>query len=108
MFTYSERPNTAAIDLDGVVPAKARQERSKMLRSLSEKKRRHFYEGQLDKTFHVLFEEDVEAGMMHGFTENYVRIAAKYDPLLVNELKEVTLTNINEKGLVEVAEPAWV
>ena len=50
----------------------------------------------------VLFEEDIEDGLMHGFTENYVRVAAKYDPILVNELKQVRLTRINQNGTVEV------
>ena len=84
---------------------KTRNERSKMLRILSEKKRRKFYEENLGNTFTVLFEEDVEDGKMHGFTENYIRVAAKYDPILINEIKEVTLKEINEKGTVEVMEP---
>lgn len=104
VFTYSERPNTAAISMEGSVPVKVRQERSKMLRSLSEKKKRYFYESQLGKDFTVLFEEDIEDGRMHGFTENYVRVAAKYDPLLINETKPVHLTQINESGTVEISE----
>lgn len=108
VFTYSERANTRATEMDGVVPIKKRNERSKMLRILSEKKRRKFYEENLGKTFTVLFEEDIEDGQMHGFTENYIRVAAKYDPLLINELKQVTLNEINEKGNVEVLEPEVV
>jgi len=108
VFTYSERANTRATEMDGVVPMKKRNERSKMLRILSEKKRRKFYEENLGRTFTVLFEEDVEDGKMHGFTENYIRVAAKYDPLLINELKAVTLYEINEKGSVEVLEPEMV
>lgn len=105
VFTYSERANTRAVEMDGIVPTKIRNERSKMLRILSEKKKRKFYEENLGNTFTVLFEEDVEDGMMHGFTENYIRVAAKYDPILINELKKVTLAEINEKGTVEVLEP---
>lgn len=108
VFTYSERANTRAVEMDGVVPIKKRNERSKMLRILSEKKRRKFYEENMGKTFTVLFEEDVENGKMHGFTENYIRVAAKYDPILINELKTVTLSSINEKGNVEVVEPELV
>ncbi|MCH7409312.1 tRNA (N(6)-L-threonylcarbamoyladenosine(37)-C(2))-methylthiotransferase MtaB [Belliella sp. DSM 111904] len=108
VFTYSERANTRATEMDHVVPMKVRNERSKMLRILSEKKRRKFYEENLDKTFTVLFEDDVEDGKMHGFTENYIRVSAKYDPLLINELKTVTLKSINEKGTVEVTEPEVV
>jgi threonylcarbamoyladenosine tRNA methylthiotransferase MtaB len=79
-----------------------------MLRILSEKKRRKFYEENLGQTFTVLFEEDVENGMMHGFTENYIRVAAKYDPILINELKQVTLDEILETGNVGVKEPEFV
>ncbi len=104
VFTYSERENTLAVTLPDVVSKKDRSERSRMLHSLSDKKRRYFYEQHLNTTHTVLFENDVEDGMMHGFTENYIRIAAKYDPLLINELKKVVLTSINEKGHVEVTE----
>ncbi len=108
VFTYSERANTRAVELEGVVPMKKRNERSKMLRILSEKKRRKFYQENLGQTFTVLFEEDVENGMMHGFTENYIRVAAKYDPILINELKQVTLDEILETGNVGVREPAFL
>ena len=104
VFTYSERANTDAIEMDGVVPMKDRNKRSKMLRSLSEKKRRNFYEENLGGQFTVLFEEDIEEGMMHGFTENYIRVAAKYDPILINETKKVALREINDRGVVEVTE----
>ena len=104
VFTYSERANTLAIDMDGVVPIKKRNERSKMLRSLSEKKKRFFYEQNLNNSATVLFEDDIEDGKMHGFTENYVRVSAKYDPMLINELKQVRLSSINEQGTVEVEE----
>ena len=104
VFTYSERENTTALTIKPVVPQSKRAERSKMLHILSDKKRRYFYEQQLGKSFEVLFEEDVEDGQMQGFTENYVRVTAKYDPLLINETKQVTLVSINEKMLVEVQE----
>lgn len=112
VFTYSERANTHALSIKPVVPANKRNERSKMLHILSDKKRRFFYEQQLGKNFSVLFEEDVEDGLMQGFTENYVRVVAKYDPLLINETKKVSLISINENMLVEVdeaheAEPAF-
>jgi len=75
-----------------------------MLHILSDKKRRHFYEQNLGKNATVLFENDVEDGMMHGFTENYIRVSALYDPILINELKTVRLNTINAKGHVEVSE----
>lgn len=104
VFTYSERANTKAIEMEGIVPKKVRAERSKMLRILSEKKKRKFYEENINKTGNVLFEDDVEDGQMHGFTENYVRVAAKYDPVLVNEIKKIRHTHINAKGIMEVEE----
>ena len=104
VFTYSERTNTHALDIKPVVPKAERAKRSKMLHILSDKKRRYFYEQQLGKEFTVLFEKDIEDGQMEGFTENYVRVTAKYDPLLINELKKVRLSNINEKMLAEVEE----
>lgn len=108
VFTYSERANTRAVEMDNAVPIKVRNERSKMLRILSEKKKRQFYEENIGKTFTVLFEEDIENGMMHGFTENYIRVSAKYDPILINELKKVQLISVNENGTVDVGEPELV
>lgn len=104
VFTYSEREKTVATELPGVVPQKVRNERSRMLHILSDKKRRAFYEENLGKQFKVLFENDVEDGLMHGFTENYIRVAAKFDPLLINETKSVVLSGINSKGHAEVIE----
>ncbi len=104
VFPYSERANTTAKKLEGKVPEKVKQERSKMLRILSEKKRRSFYEQHLGKTFTVLFEAEEMEGKMNGFTENYIKVEAPYDPLLVNELVQVQLIDINENGTVNVLE----
>jgi threonylcarbamoyladenosine tRNA methylthiotransferase MtaB len=104
VFTYSERANTAALAIKPTVPQHQRAERSKMLHILSDKKRRAFYESQLGSTQTVLFEDDVANGQMQGFTQNYVRVTAKYDPLLINELKTIALTEINAEGVVEVQE----
>jgi threonylcarbamoyladenosine tRNA methylthiotransferase MtaB len=104
VFTYSERDNTAALAIKEVVPQQQRQERSKMLHILSDKKRRHFYEQNVGRVATVLFEKDIANGMMEGFTENYIRVVAKYDPLLINELKMVEMTNINAEMLMEVKE----
>lgn len=108
VFPYSERANTLAIEMEEVVPMKVRQKRAKMLRILSEKKRRFFYEQHLGNTYTVLFEEDITDGFMHGFTENYIRVKAKYDPLLINELKTLQLTDIDDNGYVDVVEPEEV
>ena len=104
VFTYSERENTAAAEMKGTVPGSTRAERSKMLHILSDKKRRAFYEGQLGKSAEVLFEGDIKEGFMHGFTSNYVKVRSKYDPVLVNELKPVLLTQISPDGDVEITE----
>jgi len=104
VFTYSERENTPASEMGGVVPGSTRAERSKMLHILSDKKRRAFYESQLNKTEEVLFEGDIKDGFMHGFTRNYVKVRTKYDPVLVNELKSIYLTKISPDGDVEITE----
>lgn len=104
VFTYSERENTLAAEMPDTVSKRDRNERSRMLHFLSDKKKRFFYEQHLGTTQTVLFENDIEEGLMHGFTNNYIRVAAKYDPLLINELKEVNLSSINDKGHVEVIE----
>lgn len=100
VFTYSERANTEAAEMVGVVPKNVRTKRSKMLRGLSVKKRRSFYESQLGNTLTVLFESENKEGYIHGFTENYVKVKAPWNPELVNTLHDVTLTKIDEDGLV--------
>ncbi|MDX5320344.1 MAG: MiaB/RimO family radical SAM methylthiotransferase, partial [Bacteroidota bacterium] len=102
VFPYSERPNTKAILMEGVVPGAERAERADMLRILSEKKRRAFYEQQVGKTAVVLFEAEENKGRMFGFTENYVKVSTDYDPLLVNELVQVKLEGIGEEGDMQV------
>ena len=106
VFTYSERQNTLAATMDGVVPASVRADRSKMLHSLSDKKRRAFYEQNLGTEATVLFENDVENGMMFGFTNNYVKVAAKYDPLIIGELRKVRLTEIDENSIMRAEDLA--
>ena len=100
VFTYSERDNTLAAEMEGVVPQKVRAKRSKMLRGLSAKKRRAFYESQLGTTRTVLFEGENKEGYIHGFTENYVKVKAAWNPELVNTLHKVTLTHIDDDGLL--------
>ncbi|MBE7685345.1 tRNA (N(6)-L-threonylcarbamoyladenosine(37)-C(2))-methylthiotransferase MtaB [Tenacibaculum piscium] len=100
VFTYSERPNTEAVGMDGIVPKNVRAKRSKMLRGLSVKKRRAFYESQLGNTLTALFECENKEGYIHGFTQNYVKVKTPWNPELVNTLHTVTLTKIDEDGLV--------
>ena len=100
VFTYSERDNTEAANMQDVVPKNVRSKRSKMLRGLSVKKRRAFYESQINSTRSVLFESENKEGYIHGFTENYVKVKAPWNPELVNQIHQVQLTKIDDDGLV--------
>ncbi len=100
VFTYSERENTKAAEMEHAIPLRQRKKRSKMLRGLSAKKRRAFYESQLNTSHKVLFEGENKQGYIHGFTENYVKVKSPWDPGLVNTIHHITLTEIDEDGLV--------
>lgn len=104
VFTYSERENTIAAQMEGAVPGAQRSDRSKMLHILSEKKRRAFYESQLGAQGDVLFEADEKDGYMHGFSKNYVKVRTLYDPLLVNEVVPVKFMEVTDACEVEVEE----
>jgi threonylcarbamoyladenosine tRNA methylthiotransferase MtaB len=98
VFTYSERDNTDAIHLKDAVPVAIRKKRNKMLRILSAKKLRLFYEEHIGETRTVLFESDNKEGFMHGFTDNYIKVKTPYNPLLINELKKVVLKELDADG----------
>ena len=100
VFTYSERDNTPAATMDGIVPKNVRSKRSKLLRGLSAKKRRAFYESQLESEREVLFEGENKEGYIHGFTENYVKVKAPWNPELINTIHKIQLTHIDPDGLV--------
>ncbi|MDW8348446.1 MAG: tRNA (N(6)-L-threonylcarbamoyladenosine(37)-C(2))-methylthiotransferase MtaB [Bacteroidia bacterium] len=100
VFTYSERDNTKALSIKPVVPFAERKKRNRMLTILSEKKRRYFYEQNLQKTYCVLFEQELEGNHIVGFTENYIKVQMPYDPLMVNELVTVILQGISPEGNV--------
>ena len=102
VFTYSERDNTDAIQLKEIVSIAVRKKRNKMLRILSAKKLRHFYEQHLGETHTVLFEADNKEGFMHGFTANYIKVKTPYNASLINQLKEVKLKEIDADGSVSV------
>jgi threonylcarbamoyladenosine tRNA methylthiotransferase MtaB len=103
VFPYSERANTTAKKMKDVVPVKVRMERGEMLRGLSEKKRMAFYREHLGTRRPVLFEEEERRGVMFGFTDNYIKVATDYDPLLVNTVTEVTLSSLDSEGWVNAA-----
>lgn len=100
VFTYSERDDTEAALMNNSVPNNIRSKRSKMLRGLSVKKRRAFYENQLGATRSVLFESENKEGYIHGFTENYVKVKTPWNPGLVNTIQAVNLQEIGEDGIV--------
>ena len=102
VFTYSERDNTEAAEMEGIVSANVRAKRSKMLRGLSVKKRRSFYESQIGTNRTVLFEAENKEGYIHGFTENYVRVKTPWNPELANTLQEINLTKMDEDGSVRL------
>ncbi len=102
VFTYSERSNTGALKMKGKVPISVRKDRTNMLRILSEKKRRAFYDSQLGKTWKVLFEAENDGEWMHGFTENYLKVKMPYDPLYINEIREARMLEQDSEGVMTV------
>ncbi len=105
VFTYSQRPNTPADEMEEQVDYAVRKKRAKMLRVLSAKKRRAFYESQLGKTHEVLYEGNFKDGYITGYTENYVKVKAIWNPELVNTRQLITLKSIADDGSV-LFEPA--
>ncbi|MES2617554.1 MAG: tRNA (N(6)-L-threonylcarbamoyladenosine(37)-C(2))-methylthiotransferase MtaB [Bacteroidota bacterium] len=101
VFPYSERANTTARKMSGKVHQYKRNERTEMLRILSEKKKQHFYRQHLNTKASVLFEHEEKSHKMYGFTENYIKVETDYDPLLVNDISEVVLKDVNEQGFAE-------
>lgn len=102
VFTYSERANTTAKKMDNAVPMATRRERSQKLHLISDKKRRAFYESQEGKTKKVLFEAEENGGVMHGFSENYVKVSILFDPALINQTVQVRLDKIGLDGNMAV------
>lgn len=98
VFTYSERANTQAVEMGGIVPKKERNERSNMLRILSGKKKRAFYESQVGNKFSVLLENDIKNGFMYGFTENYLRVKFPYKEELINQVRTIKMQAVSEDG----------
>lgn len=101
VFTYSERDNTLAAQMPDSVPAAERANRSQMLRILSEKKKRSFYNNQLNKTLPVLWEAENDQGWMHGFTHNYVKVKYPWNADLVNTITPFLLEAIDADGIVK-------
>jgi len=100
VFSYSERPGTKSIDIKPKVSSEKITERSKKLHILSDKKTRYFYEQNLNKEINVLFETTNEGKLMHGFTENYLKIEHEFDKNLINKIVKVKTIGISESGNV--------
>lgn len=101
VFSYSERPNTTAIRMGNQVPQQTKAERSKMLRILSEKKKRKFYEEQVGTEREVLIEGKQHNQQIHGFSENYVKVSLPYASKLENTICKVKLNEINPDGTMQ-------
>ena len=103
VFTYSERPNTPAAEMEGTVSMEERRRRNKMLTILSDKKRRYFYNQHLGQERPVLFEASKQEGMISGFTDNYIRIEMPKEPALLNTISLVKLETISPDTLVKAS-----
>jgi threonylcarbamoyladenosine tRNA methylthiotransferase MtaB len=103
VFTYSEREGTEAPLMPGKVDMAIRKKRSKMLRILSAKKRRMFYEKHLGTIREVLFEKEIKDGYLVGFTDNYIKVRIPWNPVLSNQLCSVQLDRIDEDGYVRIS-----
>jgi threonylcarbamoyladenosine tRNA methylthiotransferase MtaB len=101
VFSYSERSGTKSVEIKPKIQAKKIQERSKKLHILSDKKKRYFYEQNLNKIYNVLLEES-STSKIYGFTENYIKVEMDFDEKLINKIVQVRLKNINESGNVVV------
>lgn len=100
VFTYSERQNTKALEIEPVVPMSVRNQRNEMLRILSEKKKHHFYQHFLGQKMVALLEEEQKGNVMHGFTNNYIKVAVPYDATMVNQIVPIQLNEFDEAGNV--------
>ena len=101
VFTYSERDDTTAIRMNGIVAKEKRNERSKMLRILSAKKKRAFYESNIGKIKTVLFEGQENEGYINGFTENYVKVQLPFSEELPNQMIEIEMQSITSSCVMK-------
>ncbi len=102
VFTYSERPGTKALQLEGKVDERDKRRRSQLLHELSEKKKKRFYIQQIGKSAEVLWESDNIKGLMHGFTGNYVKVCTPFNASLINKITTVTISKLNEDDTCSV------
>ena len=98
VFSYSERENTKAIELNGVVPKKTRNKRSKLLRLLSASKKTSFYKNNIGTDYNVLFESENKNGLIEGYTENYIRVRKDWNKNLVGQIRKVRIEKVDSEG----------
>ncbi len=98
VFSYSERENTKAIELNGVVPKKTRNKRSKLLRLLSASKKTSFYKNNIGNDYNVLFESENKNGLIEGYTENYIRVRKDWNKNLVGQIRKVRIEKVDSEG----------
>jgi threonylcarbamoyladenosine tRNA methylthiotransferase MtaB len=102
VFSYSERPGTRALQMEGKVAEGEKRRRSQLLHQLSELKKREFYASQIGKSALVLWESDNLNGFMHGFTGNYIKVCTPFNPDLINQIIPVKITSINDDDTCNV------
>jgi len=102
VFSYSERPGTKALAMEGKVDEREKRRRSKMLHELSESKKKQFYTQQIGKSAEVLWESDNINGFMHGFTGNYVKVCTPYDSDLINHITTVKILAVHDDDTCSV------
>ena len=102
VFSYSERENTKAIELNGVVPKKTRNKRSKLLRLLSASKKTSFYKNNIGNDYNVLFESENKNGLIEGYTENYIRVRKDWNKNLVGQIRKVRIEKVDSEGYAVV------
>ena len=96
VFTYSERDNTIAQKMNNSIPVQVRKYRSKVLRNLSDKKKRYFYQKNIGLIKDVLFENQVTDGYIYGFSDNYIKVQTKYKADLINTFQKVIIKDIEQ------------
>jgi len=102
VFSYSERENTKAIELNGVVPKTTRNKRSKLLRLLSASKKSSFYKQHIGGDYNVLFESENKNGFIEGYTENYIRVRKNWNKNLVGKIQKVRIEKVDSEGYARV------
>ena len=102
VFPYSERANTAALKIDGIVPVEERRNRTQQLIALSDKKLKAFYIKHIGEEALVLFENQKGKTKMQGWTANYIKVEAPYEKTAINQLRKVRLSGLNEDGSMNV------